>query len=230
MNCQNNYSCTTQPCYQSSSRANRQQRRTSGWRTLFLSGQAVTGLFGLEFWKSAFIKSQEPSLRTILHLHCIYQRKTFKEGLKSCFVISNSTISSGTAAWWKMNYKQMPSPWSLLNLPCVQPSHVSLQPISDYTPSSMTRWAFTPCQPVPPPPPFLFTPFHTTLAARAEQVAKPVSQSIVATRQHHRHQLPHSRGAAWQPHGNHMVQSGYTTTGTREGQVFVCVCGGGVHI
>ncbi len=92
----------------------------------------------------------------------------------------------------------------------------------------VTSRVFTPCQPVPPPP-FLRAPFHTMLAARAGQVAKPVSQSTVATRQYHRHQLPHSRGAAWQPHGNHMVQSGYTTTGTREGQekwasLFVCVC------
>ncbi len=87
-----------------------------------------------------------------------------------------------------------------------------------------------PASPVPPPP-FLLTPFHTMLAARAGQVAKPVSQSTVATRQYHRHQLPHSRGEAWQPHGNHMVQSEYTTTGTRVGQekwvhmfVSVCVC------
>lgn len=70
-------------------------------------------------------------------------------------------------------------------------------------------------------------PHH--VGSQGRQVAKPVSQSTVATRQYHRHQLPHSRGAAWQPHGNHMVQSGYTTTGTREGQekcvsVFVCVC------
>lgn len=66
------------------------------------------------------------------------------------------------------------------------------------------------------------------LAVGAGQVAKPVSHDTIATWQHHRHQLPHSRGAAWQPHGNHMVQSGYTSTGTRAGQkskrVRVCVC------
>lgn len=81
----------------------------------------------------------------------------------------------------------------------------------------VTIQAFTPCQPLPPPP-FLRAPVHAVLAARAGQVAKPVSQSTVATRQYHRHQLLHSRGAAWQPHGNHMVQSGYKTTGAREGQ------------
>ena len=134
----------------------------------------------------------------------------------------------------KAKCRQMPSPWSLLNLPCFRPSHISLQPVSDYPPPTLA-WQAEPSPPASPvpPPPFLLTPFHTMLAARAGQVAKPVSQSTVATRQYHRHQLPHSRGAAWQPHGNHMVQSGYTTTGTREGQekwvslcvfVFVCVC------
>ena len=125
----------------------------------------------------------------------------------------------------------MPSPWSLLNLPRVRPSHISSQRSlvihPPPHPPARDMLSVHPCQPVPPPPPFPFTPFHAMLAAGAGQVAKPVSQSTVATRQHHRHQLPHSRGAAWQPHGNHMVQSGYTTTGTREGQekwAMLCVC------
>ena len=32
----------------------------------------------------------------------------------------------------KAKCRQMPSPWSLLNLPCVRPSHISSQPVSDY--------------------------------------------------------------------------------------------------
>jgi hypothetical protein len=47
----------------------------------------------------------------------------------------------------------------------------------------------------------------------------------VAAWQHRIHQLPHSGGAAWEPHGNHMVQSGRTTTGTTRGQAVAgCVC------
>lgn len=100
----------------------------------------------------------------------------------------------------------MPSPWSLLNLPYVQQTHISTQPVwlSDIstTPSSVTHRALTPCQPVPPPP-LLFTLFHAMLAGRA---GGQTCQS-----KYHRHaaapQTPittqQGRGlaTAWQPHG-----------------------------
>lgn len=114
----------------------------------------------------------------------------------------------------KVKLHQMPLPWSCW-IGYVGPSHISLEP-------PCPTWQAEASPPLPDLCDFLFT----LKAVRAGQVAKTVTHGTAATRQYHRHQLPHSRGAAWQPHGNRMVQSLYTTTGTRvcQGGEPGCIC------
>lgn len=151
---------------------------------------------------------------------CIWHQPSVQwwvgEGAWSCVLrlfldqLAWRSVGNRTPTAWKGESETDAITLTLLILSCGRPSP---PPPTHPPPIHMTSGAFNP------------PPRHQTCASSSSsssspwwqpgQVAKSVSHSRAATRQHHRQQLPPSRGAAWQPHGNRMVQSRYTTTGTR---------------